>query len=317
MIAHTLLADIGGTNVRFALAEPGGRPQAIEKLQTASFADFPTAIRHYLSAHGRPTLDAAAVCAAGPVIDNAVRMTNCPWLVSLDEVRQASNATRAFLLNDFEAVSMSLPALGDADLRKIGGGSPMPGFPCAVLGPGTGLGVGGLVADRHRGHVAIASEGGHADLAPSNERELAILKHLIDQHGHVSAERVLSGPGLCVLFDTIAALDDRKLQTPLPQEIAAQAGDGSCPISREAVALFTGWLGAFAGDLALTLGARGGVYLAGGIIREWGDLFDEGLFRRRFEAKGRFRDYLAPIPTYIVTARHVALIGLSQMVAEA
>ena len=316
MAQTILLADIGGTNVRFALAESGGRPQHIEKLQTSAFADFPAAIRSYLSAHGQPSLAAAAVCAAGPVIDNAVRLTNCPWNVSLGEVQNASKAKRAFLLNDFEAVSMSLPALGTADLKKLGGGDAMTGLPRAVLGPGTGLGVGGLVRDRHKGHVAIASEGGHADLAPSNDRELKIVAHLMSRYGHVSAERILSGPGLCVLFETIAALDGHADQTPLPQEIAERAGIGACPISREAIALFTGWLGAFAGDLALTLGARGGVFIAGGIVREWGKLFDAKLFRARFEAKGRFKDYLAPIPTYLVIARHVALIGLAQLVAE-
>jgi glucokinase len=316
MAASILLADIGGTNVRFALAEAGGRPQSVEKLQTSSFTDFPSAIRHYLSAHGSPKLDAAAVCAAGPVIDDAVRMTNCPWLVTLGDIQAASNVKRGFLLNDFEAVSMSLPALNDGDLKKIGRGAGIAGLPFAVLGPGTGLGVGGLVKDRHQGHVAIASEGGHADLAPSNAREVALLGHLISRYGHVSAERVLSGPGLCVLFEAIAAVDGKTGQAPLPQEIAARAGAGTCPISREAVTLFSGWLGAFAGDLALTFGARGGVYIAGGIVREWGNLFDMRLFRERFEAKGRFQGYLSVIPTFLVTAHHVALIGLSQLVAE-
>lgn len=317
MTPTVLLADIGGTNARFALATPGGRPQSVETLQTAGHATFESAIKAYLSAHGSPRLESAAICAAGPIFDGAIRMTNCPWLVSLEAVRHATSAQRTHLLNDFEAVSMALAALGDYDLKKLGRGERVVGMPQVAVGAGTGLGVGGLVADRHGHHIAIASEGGHADLAPSSARELAILKQMMEGRDHVSAERVLSGPGLRVLFEAVSALEGRSETAPSPEEIAMRAQSGACAISREVVTLFAGWLGAFAGDLALTFGARGGIYIAGGIVPQWGALFDEALFRERFEAKGRFRDYLARIPTYIVKTPHVALIGLSQFVAEA
>ena len=314
MNGPALLADIGGTNVRFATLTPDGRIGAVEAWLTALYPDFATAVRTYaeIAAVALP-FARAAVCAAGPLEGDHIDLTNCAWKISLGEIAAATGAKAPLLVNDFAAVAQAQPALGQADLIHFGGTTPLPAAPKAVLGPGTGLGVAGLVPVGGKWNV-IAGEGGHADLAPSNEREIAIVYHLIREHGHVSVERVLSGPGLETLYLAIAALDGVTLKAkPVAADIARAASVATDPVAVETVELFTAWLGAAAGNLALTFGARGGVYIAGGIVPQWGDLFDAKLFRRRFEAKGRARNFLQPIPTYLITAKDLAFHGLAEM----
>jgi glucokinase len=251
------------------------------------------------------------------VQDGRVDLTNCDWKVSLDEIATATGARRPILVNDFAAVARALPVLGGDDLVHIGGGTPVAAAPKVVLGPGTGLGVASLVATERGGWIVVPGEGGHADLAPSNERELAVVFHLIREFGHVSLERVLSGPGLETLYLALASLDGVGLKAkPVAVDIAAAARNGKDPLAVETVQLFTGWLGAVAGDLALTLDARGGAYIAGGIVPQWGELFDAKLFRRRFEAKGRMRSLLAPTPAYLITARDLAFRGLAALLGD-
>jgi glucokinase len=318
-----LVADIGGTNARFALVAADGRLSPPVVLKTADHPSLEAALAAFLAGaaaeHGGPlALEAAALCAAGPVEGGRVEMTNCPWTVSVEAVRRALGIERVALINDFTAVALALPGLSEDERHQIGGGVPEAGSPIGVLGPGTGLGVSGLVPAPDGSWIALSGEGGHADLAPSNPREIAVLSELMARHGHVSAERVLSGPGLENLYAALAALDGRPAEpAPDAREIAERARAGKCPIARETVALFCGWLGAVAGDLALILGARGGVYIAGGIVPRWRalGLLDEGLLRRRFEAKGRFRDWLAPVPLYLVTVPEPALIGLARLLA--
>ena len=220
------------------------------------------------------------------------------------------------LVNDFAAVARALPVLGDKDVIHFGGTIPLDLAPKVVLGPGTGLGVAGLVPDEAGKWTVVAGEGGHADLAPHDERELAIVFHLIREYGHVSVERVLSGPGLETLYLAIAALDGVGVKAkPVAADIAKAARSKIDPLAVEAVRLFAGWLGAVAGNLALSYGGRGGVYIAGGIVPQWGDLFDAKLFRHRFEAKGRMRNFLHPIPTYLITAKDLAFRGLAEMIS--
>jgi glucokinase len=196
----------------------------------------------------------------------------------------------------------------------MGGGAPLAHAPKVALGPGTGLGVASAVFDGAR-WLAVPGEGGHVDLAPTNDRELAVVYQLMRSHGHVAAEDAVSGPGLEALYLAIAALDGVSFKAkPLAADIAKAAHAKSDPVAVEAVALFTGWLGSIAGDLALTLGAQGGVYIAGGIVAQWGASFDAKLFRRRFEAKGRIKYFLEPIPCYLVTAKDLAFRGLAAMV---
>ena len=313
-----LLADIGGTNVRFATLREDGRIDGFESWLTALYPNISEAVRAYADVTGaRIPFQAAAICAAGPLMGDHIDLTNCAWKISVGEIAAATGARAPILVNDFAAVARALPVLGAGDLVQIGGGAPLEGAPKVALGPGTGLGVASAVGDGRGGWIATPGEGGHCDLAATNEREIAIVFHLMREHGHVSVERVLSGPGLETLYLAIASLDGLKLKAkPIAQDIAAAARKGQDAAAVEAVALFTGWLGGVAGNLALTLGAQGGVYIAGGIVPQWGDLFDAKLFRRRFEAKGRMRGFLAPIPCYLVTAKDLAFRGLAEIVRK-
>jgi glucokinase len=311
-----LLADIGGTNVRFATLTGDGRIEAVEAWLTALYPDIGSAVAAYAEVAGLSLpVDVAAVCAAGPLDGERIVLTNCPWTISRGEM--AAFAKRTVLVNDFAAVAHAVPSLGASDLRQIGGGVPVEGAAKLALGPGTGLGIASVVADGRGGWIVLPGEGGHADLAATTEREIAVVYQLMREHGHVSVERVVSGPGLEALYLALAALDGVGRNTrPAAQEIAAAARAKKDPLAVEAVALFTGWLGSVAGNFALTVGARGGVYIAGGIVGAWGDLFDDALFRRRFEAKGRMKSFLSPIPCYVVTAKDLAFRGLATLARQ-
>lgn len=314
MSGDFLLADIGGTNVRFAVLRGDGRIEAHEAWLTALYPDFGSAVKTYADLVGlRLPLRGAAVCAAGPLVGDAITLTNCTWKISRADIAAATGGV-AYLANDFAAVAYALPVLVAGDVAQIGGRTPIDGAPKVAIGPGTGLGVASAVFDGAR-WVAVPGEGGHVDLAPTNDRELAVVFQLMRSHSHVAAEDAVSGPGLEALYLAIAALDGVKLNAkPIAADIARAARAKTDAVAVEAVALFTGWLGSVAGDLALTLGAQGGVYIAGGIVAQWGDLFDTKLFRRRFEAKGRIRYFLEPIPCYLVTAKDLAFRGLAAMV---
>ena len=314
--SHTLVADIGGTHARFALVPDGGVPGEPSVWLTSMYETLGAALEDFISRQAGVTINAAALCAAGPVVDGQIQMTNCPWTVDRVDIAPVLETDRIHLVNDFAAVALGLPVLSNDDLQPIASDGKQAGDgPKVALGPGTGLGVAGLVPDGKGGWIPVSGEGGHVDLAPANNREISIIYQLSQEFGHVSAERVLSGPGLETLYAALSALDGQVRDAkPTAVDIVGAARRGSDPHAREAVQLFSGWLGAVAGDLALTFGATGGVYLAGGILPQWGDLFDAELFRRRFELKGRFTTYLDPIPTYLITAKDVALRGLAALV---
>ena len=310
-----LLADVGGTNVRFATLKSDGRIEAVEAWLTALYPDFGSAVRAYAELTGlRLPLRAAAVCAAGPLMGERIDLTNCAWTISRGEIAAATGGS-AILVNDFAAVARAVPGLAAGDLVQIGGVTPKADALKLALGPGTGLGVASVVPNGAGGWIVAPGEGGHSDLAPTNEREIAIVYQLMREYGRVSVERVLSGPGLETLYLAIAALDGLKFDAkPAAHDIAKRAFAKSDAAAVEAVALFTGWLGSVAGNFALITGAEGGVYLAGGIVAQWGLNFDAKLFRHRFEAKGRMKAYLAPIPCYVVTAKDLAFRGLVALV---
>jgi glucokinase len=310
----SILADIGGTNIRFATLNGGGKIGALEAWLTALYPDFQSAIRAYLELTGNLRPDAVAICAAGPLIRGRIKMTNCPWTLDRAQLARTLNVEVA-LLNDFAALAHAVPALTQDELKHLGGAAPDPDGQKVILGPGTGLGVASLTPLGQNQWRVISGEGGHVGLAPGNAREIALLYQLQQMFGHVSLERVLSGPGLENLMLAIAALDGvRFVEKPRAEDIVARADKGDA-VAQEAMALFAGWLGSAAGDAVLTLGATGGVYIAGGIVPQWGDRFDAKLFRHRFEAKGRMRDYLAPIPTSLVTAKDLAFRGLARALA--
>jgi glucokinase len=259
-----------------------------------------------------PHLGALAIAAL--ITGDHIRMTNHPWSFSVAELRDRLHLERLFAINDFTAVAMALPRLTAADRMPVGGGAPVEGRPIAVLGPGSGLGVSGLIPAGSR-WIPLAGEGGHVTMSAANERESAVLELMRRRFEHVSAERCLSGPGLVNLYTSLAALD----AVPATPYTAAQITDPETsardPLCREATAMFCAMLGTVAGDLALTLGAEGGVYIAGGIVPRLGARFLESGFRARFEMKGRLSAHLRAIPSYVVTHRLPAFLGCIAAIA--
>jgi glucokinase len=218
------------------------------------------------------------------------------------------------VVNDFTALARSLPFLGDQK-RQVGGGTAVAANPLGLIGAGTGLGVSGLIPCAS-GWTALLSEGGHVSFSPANETEVAILQFAWREFEHVSAERLMSGAGIELIYRALA--DYRKV-TPEPlsaADVARRALDGTCPLCDEAIEAFCGMLGTIAANLAVTLGAQGGIYIGGGIVPKLGPRFDQSSFRARFEAKGRFRQYLSAIPTYVITAQYPAFLGVSAILAE-
>ncbi len=306
-----LIGDIGGTNARLALARGG----AWGELATYLSDDYPTiqaCIEDYLADHAgedRPTEIALAI--AGPVAGDRVAMTNHPWSFTKTELKEKFGVKRLEILNDFTANAVALPYLKPEDLEPVGGGTKVGDAPIGVLGPGTGLGVSGLVPAPDKTWIPLTGEGGHITLAASTDRESDVIANLRRRFDHVSAERLLSGDGLVNIYHALCALDGVPTADYKPAQITdAGQRDSQC---LEAVDLFCAMLGAVAGDLALTLGAAGGIYIAGGIVPRLGPRFARSRFRRRFEDKGRFRAYLEKIPTLLITNQHPALVGLACM----
>jgi glucokinase len=313
---HTLLGDIGATNARLALLS-NGVLGPIEWFAVADFARFTDAVDTFLERHCRQvSVPEALLAVAGPVAGDRCVLTNCPWTIDAPELRAGFGFAKVRIFNDFEATARSLPQLTGADLYPLGGGAAVSGQPMAVLGPGTGLGVACLVPASPNS-VVIASEGGHATMAASSSREDAVIDHLRRQFGHVSAERVVSGLGLENLYRAIIALD----RVDVPQRNAAaitKAGlEGNCRIARMALELFCAMLGTIAGNAALMFGARGGVYIAGGIAPRLTDFLARSEFRARFEGKGRLRAYLASIPTSVIVHPAATFLGLRSIAKRA
>lgn len=253
----------------------------------------------------------AAIAVAGPVVQQRAKLTNQAWTIDAGELK-TSFGLEARIINDFRAVALSLPLLKSGDLVAIGGGKVEEGMPKAVLGPGTGLGV-ACLANSSADPVVVTSEGGHATLAGTCDREDRITQYLRDKFGHASAERAISGSGLENLYQAIAAIDGLTVGTQSAAEITNEALAGNCKIAHEALRTFCAFLGSFAGSLALTFGATGGVYIAGGISPRILKFLRESEFRSRFEAKGRFRSYLEAIPSYVIVHPAAAFVGLQSL----
>ena len=240
-------------------------------------------------------------------------MTNHPWHFSIAALQRELGLQRLVVLNDFTALALGLPSLDARELHRVGGGAAVAGAPLAVLGAGTGLGVSGLLATAGDGWVPITGEGGHVSLAAINAREQAVLQQLIARFGHASAERALSGPGLVNLYQAACSLSGQAPQPLTAADVIAGARSASDPACTEALELFFGFLGSVAGNLALTLGARGGFFIGGGIAPRLLPELERSTFRERFEAKGRFRDYLAAIPTWVIHATvSPAFVGVAR-----
>lgn len=304
-----LVADIGGTNARFALHLNG----VIDREVVLPSADYPhvsLAIEDYLRRMGltnnsqRPRQ--ASIAIACPVNGDHIRMTNYTWEFSASALRRTLAFDQLILLNDFTALAMSIPYLPASELKQVGGGASAPG-PLALIGPGTGLGVSGLI--RSGDHwLPLQGEGGHASFSPADESELAILKVLWKQYSHVSAERLLSGQGMVSLYEALCELRNQPAEALSPAQISHR-GLGGDPLCREVLSKFCAMLGTVAGNLVLTLGALGGLYIGGGIMPKMEAFFLQSQFRERFEAKGRYVDYLKAVPVWLITSDASALIG--------
>lgn len=310
-----LVGDVGGTNARFALARMvNGRPRLehFESFPAETHPTFLDGVKAYLD--GCPVKPTGGVIAvAGPVTDGAIDLTNSPWRVSEGEL-QTLGLNPIRLINDFEALAWGAPVVPEDELASLGG--PAQGDPHAVIalvGPGTGFGVSALARDAHGREMALPSEGGHACFAPGDEIEDEVLRILRRRYDRVSIERLICGPGLLNLHRALAEIDGRETHIDDPAQITAQALDDPNSPCGATLARFCAMLGAVAGDIALTTGARGGVYIAGGIAPRILPFIQASPFRRRFERKGRFQDYMAAIPTKVILHKHAALLGAARV----
>ena len=305
-----LLGDIGGTNARFALVHGDGSPITHDiTLPTGQFADLAGAAQAYLARVGQPAVRQACIAIANPIDGDVLKMTNNHWQFSIEATRQALGLEQLLMLNDWEAMAMAAPALSGDDLEQIGSGEPVPNAPKGLIGPGTGLGVSSLVRSRRGDWVPIAGEGGHVSLAPTCEREADILRILWRNHTHVSAERAISGMGLENLYRAICELNGTEAESLVAAQVTERALAASDVACEEALDRMCRLLGNAVSNLAVTLGARGGIYIGGGVIGRLGDYFAQSGFRAAFEAKGRFENYMKRIPTYVIRVEQPALIG--------
>jgi glucokinase len=308
--APRLLGDIGGTHARFALVHGDGTPIAQDiTLPTGQYPDLAAAAQAYLQQAGQPAVREACIAIANPIDGDLLKMTNNPWQFSIEATRQQLGLSSLLMLNDWEAMAMAAPALQGADLEPIGSGEPVPDAPKGLIGPGTGLGVSSLVRSRRGDWVAIAGEGGHVSLSPTCAREADILRVLWRTHAHVSAERAISGMGLENLYKAICELNGKQAEPLVAAQVSERGLAATDVACEEALDRMCRLLGNAAANLALTLGARGGIYIGGGVIGRLGDYFARSGFRAAFEAKGRFENHMRRIPTYVIRAEHPALIG--------
>ncbi|WP_251977949.1 glucokinase [Salinicola avicenniae] len=311
MTTPALIGDIGGTNARFALVMPGSvELQSIETLPCARYAGLVEAIQAYLERVGAETPSEACLAFACPVHEDRVKMTNNDWAFSKREVAETLGMATFKVINDFTAQALGVPHVDEKDLVKIGEGEAEPRNPRLVIGPGTGLGVAGLVPSQ-RHWIPLTTEGGHATFAPTDERERQLLDYFRARYGRVSLERLLCGQGLLDLYLAHAALLNVTAHYNTPAEVtgAARAGDR---VARETLMRFLKILGSASGDAALMLGALGGVYLCGGILPRLLEWLPRSDFRRAFADKGRLSAYNAGIPTWVVTAPWTGLLGAAE-----
>ncbi|CAB3788320.1 bifunctional transcriptional regulator/glucokinase [Paraburkholderia caffeinilytica] len=310
-----LLADIGGTNARFALETSPGEIGSVQVYPCADYPGVAEVIKKYLKDTRIGRVNHAAIAIANPVDGDQVSMTNHDWSFSIEATRRALGFDTLLVVNDFTALAMALPGLTDAQRVQVGGGTRRPNSVIGLLGPGTGMGVSGLIPADDR-WIALGSEGGHATFAPADEREDIVLQYARKKWSHVSFERVAAGPGIEVIYRALAGRDKKRVAANVDTvEVVKRALEGE-PLAAESVDVFCGILGTFAGNIAVTLGALGGIYIGGGVVPRLGEFFSRSSFRKRFEAKGRFEAYLQNVPTYVITAEYPAFLGVSAILAE-
>jgi glucokinase len=310
-----LLADIGATHARFALQTAPGVFRSVRVLRCDDFENIVALLRFYLLDHADVPLHHAALAVANPINGDQVRMTNRDWEFSTDEVRRKLGLHTLLIVNDFTALAMALPGLKPDDLMQVGGGTATPNAVVGVLGPGTGLGVSGVIPTVD-GFVTLGSEGGHVNFAPADEREFSILQFAWREWPHVSNERLISGPGMELIYRALAQRNQVRAVPRTSPEIITGALEDKDALCLEVLECFCGMLGGAAANLAVTLGAFGGIFIGGGIVPRMGEWFAGSPFRARFEAKGRFSNYLSDIPTFVITTPNPAFHGVATILSE-
>jgi len=315
MAATLLIGDIGGTNARFALADPKQPGFTRERtLQCAEYASADDAIKAYLKDIGAKAPDVICLAAAGPIVEQRVRFTNNPWTIASSELARHFDIERVRLLNDFEAIAYSIPFLGEQDCLPFGLPESAPlhaeHYTVGIVGPGTGLGAVGL---RKHGDllIPIAGEASHSGFAPETQVQIDMLSVLRERYDRVSSERFVSGPGIENIYWALCRIHGEQRPQLKAAEIFAKAADRSDTRAAEAVQMFFEILGQVAGDYALSLGAKDGIFIAGGIVRRYPDLLENSRFRSGFEAKGRHRSLMEKIPTRLVLHEQPGLLGAS------
>jgi glucokinase len=315
-----LIGDIGGTNARFALAS--ANDVGFEKpltLKCADFASSVAAIRHYLDEVTASSPAAICLAAAGPVIADTIKVTNNHWALSVEEIRRELDTDKVMLLNDFEAIAWSIPHIEEKFLEAVGQVSqkPLPdgAFSVAIVGPGTGLGTGGLL-NREGRLIPVVGEGGHIGFAPKSKVQIDVLEVLREKFERVCIERLVSGSGIENIYWALHALRGEKRLELSAAEIFKAAEAGSDPVAADATQLFFEILGQVAGDIALVLGAQDGVYLAGGIVKRYPEMLHISGFRNAFESKGGHRPMMERIPTKLITYDEPGLLGAASCALE-
>ncbi|MGN6303292.1 MAG: glucokinase [Mesorhizobium sp.] len=306
-----LIGDIGGTNARFSVVldanSEAGEPRIV---QTADFPTIDAAIQAAVLDRSSVQPKSAVLAVAGPVDGDEIELTNCPWVVRPKEMIANLGLTDIVVLNDFEAQALAVVALGEEHMEKIGGGTPEPNAGRVVLGPGTGLGVAGLV--HALGHwIPVPGEGGHMDIGPRTPRDFEVFPHIETIEGRISGEQILCGRGLVNVYRAVAAADGKDAPFTKPSEVTAAALAGTDTVAEEALALFVTCLGRTAGDLALVFMSRGGVFLTGGIAQKIVPALKAGNFRAAFEDKAPHCALMRDMPVYVITHPLAALLGLA------
>ncbi|MFK7890877.1 MAG: glucokinase [Granulosicoccus sp.] len=331
-----LVGDVGGTNARFALIDEQGALSSSRTLRTDDFPSLAAAISTFvdeLDGSERGRFSQAAIAVATPVVGDTIKLTNNHWSFSIEDTRAELQLERLHVVNDFTALALSVPHLPASELRKVGGGDAQDNHAIAVIGPGTGLGVSGLIPCGSHWN-ALQGEGGHVSLGVRTLREFAVYERMIGKFRHVSAERFLSGPGLVNIVSALREIDGLDERSFSPSEITSlgmrsfkqrkgETADEATPDTsirpsdtstcEEALQIFCQLLGSCAGNLVLTLGAEGGVFIGGGIVPRLGDFFAESGFRNEFEAKGRLQGYMENVPSYVIHSPYPALVGAAQL----
>lgn len=312
IMKSALIADIGGTNARFGIVDSKGIHDLVY-FECRNYTGPAEAAEAYLKKIGIQTRPEIAIFAvAGPVMADLVNFTGSPWTFRISQVKEQLKLTTFEVMNDFQAVALAIPDISPTLLQKIGGGEPKQGWAKGVLGPGTGLGVASLFWNGND-YLANPGEGGHVTCPATSDREFNIFHRLRVKYHHISAERVCSGKGLENLYNAIRVLDHKfdlpDLEAP---EISRNALNGSCEVCKESLDLMLSFLGRVAGNLALTLNAHGGIYIAGGIPTKLGDYFFQSAFWEEFKAKGRMSELMESIPVYLIKHDAIGLLGLEQ-----